>query len=105
LELPCKSFNPALRFLDEFKIKCIIEIIGKDEPGIEIRSSRTESDPKVLIDLVKGRFAGDFDLRIGPVNSDVKDGGWKKMKSSAWVWVLKREAIGRIWSYPQSPIL
>jgi hypothetical protein len=69
-----------VRFFDDFKIKCLLEIIGKDEPGIEIRTAQTESDPEGLIDLVKDRFGEDFDLRTAPFNSDEKDAGWKKMK-------------------------
>jgi hypothetical protein len=76
-----REFQSSIeRFVDDFKIKCLIEIIGKDESGIEIRTAQTESDPKELIDLMKDRFAGDFDLRIGLVNSDERDAGSKKIK-------------------------
>jgi hypothetical protein len=57
------------RFLDDFEVRCLLEILGGDQPGIEIRTIETGSESKMLIDIVKDRLAGDFDLKISPSNS------------------------------------
>jgi hypothetical protein len=62
------------RFLDDFQIRCVLEILGNSEPSFEIRTIQTGSDYKELVRIVKERLATDFDLKVDPADSDAKQG-------------------------------
>jgi hypothetical protein len=54
-------------------VRWVLEILARDEPGIEIRASTSESEQSQLADIVKDCFATDFDVRISTANSYTSD--------------------------------
>jgi len=56
----------------------VLEILGNNEPGIEIRTIEAGSDCKELVEIVKERLATNFDLRIDPADSEAKESGLGK---------------------------
>ena len=72
---PAKSeFDTALeRLCRDHGIKCILAITGKKEPGIEIRTERTDESTKEVIELVRAGFAVDFDVKVTSEESMTND--------------------------------
>jgi hypothetical protein len=61
------------KFSADFGLRCVLEILAIDEPGIEIRTSHSESEHNQLADIVRDFFATDFDVRISKANPYTSD--------------------------------
>ncbi len=61
------------RFIDDFKIRCVLEILGRDEPGIEIRTTQSESNHTDLVNIVRDCFANDFDVVVSAAKAYTGD--------------------------------
>jgi hypothetical protein len=67
LHLAASGFESDYRkLIDEHEIKCVVEVIGKREPGVEIRMPRTSLASNVTIDQIRQGFGPEFDLRENP---------------------------------------
>jgi hypothetical protein len=74
LEPTLEEFQSSTqRFLDDFEIRCVLEILGNNEPGIEIRTVQVGSDYEELVQILKERLARNFDLKIDPADSEAKE--------------------------------
>jgi hypothetical protein len=74
LALAQEEFQASIQeFFTDFGVRCVLEILARDEPGIEIRASRSESEQSQLADIVKDCFATDFDVQISPAKSYTSD--------------------------------
>lgn len=74
IEPTLKEFESSTqRLLDDFEIRCVLEILGKSEPGIEIRTAKLGSDYSELTQIVSDRLEIDFKLRIDPTSSGPKE--------------------------------
>ncbi len=51
-------------FLDENGIRCILDVHGKKDPGIDIGTCRGITASEALTELVRGRLSKDFSVRV-----------------------------------------
>jgi hypothetical protein len=73
LEPTLEEFQSSVqRFLDDFKVRCVLEILGNSDSGIAIRTVRAGSDYKELVQIVKERLGTDFDLKVDQADSDAE---------------------------------
>jgi len=51
-------------FLKEEGVRCILDIRGRKDPGVVLRTVRSDSASRLTIDLVKTRLARDFKISV-----------------------------------------
>jgi hypothetical protein len=61
------------RFVEEFNVKYTFVILGKNEPGVEIRSLMPSLERDEILGIVRDRLASDFDLRVTVENEDEQE--------------------------------
>jgi hypothetical protein len=74
LEPTLEEFQLSIqRFLDDFMVRCVVEILGNSDAGIAIHTVRAGTDYKELVQIMKERLAKDFDLKVDPADSDAEE--------------------------------
>jgi hypothetical protein len=64
-QLARSEFDASIqRVLEDYGIKCILMISGKNEPGVDIRTTHNRSVSNEMRDLVRSEFAVDSDVKV-----------------------------------------
>ena len=66
-ELAKSDFDSAVqRLLKDYRIKCMLVISAKTDPGVVISAHESEPATRVLVELIRSAFAIDFDVNLVP---------------------------------------
>lgn len=66
-ELVRSDFDSAIqRLLKDYRIKCMLVISGKTDPGIMISAQEIEPPTREIVELIRSAFAIDFDVNLLP---------------------------------------